>query len=391
VRKRMTILSSLAAMVVALAALTGCGGSSDASSDTTATAAGTTAAPATDWSYRAEFVDCTAAATDKKGCVGEKIAGTYNALPKADITKQWNICASLPHLKDAYWLAVNYGLVEEAKRAGATLQVFEAGGYTNLSKQISQLDNCVSQGANAVVIGGISYDGLNAKVDEFVGKDIPVIDILNGISSEKVSGHALVNFYDMGFQVGKYLAGLDKAVKVAWFPGPPGAGWVESANTGFKDAIKGSKVEVLATKYGDTGKEVQLALIENALQTYDQIDYIAGTAVTAEAAVSALQERNLTDKVKILADYMIPSTHKLIEDGQIACAPTDQPVVQARMGIDMAVRLLEGKELDEGYGRVGPQVQLVCGPSAGDKNNLGTFDYEATFAAKGFKPTFNVG
>ena len=34
----------------------------------------------------------------------------YKPLEKAE--KKWNICVSFPHMKDAYWLAVDYGVAE---------------------------------------------------------------------------------------------------------------------------------------------------------------------------------------------------------------------------------------------------------------------------------------
>ena len=55
----------------------------------------------------------------------------YTPLEKAD--KKWNICVSFPHMKDAYWLAVDYGVSEEAKDLGVAMHLVEAGGYTNLS------------------------------------------------------------------------------------------------------------------------------------------------------------------------------------------------------------------------------------------------------------------
>ena len=48
-------------------------------------------------------------------------------------------------MKDAYWLAVDYGVAEEAKRLGVKMQLVEAGGYTNLNKQISQIEDCVAR------------------------------------------------------------------------------------------------------------------------------------------------------------------------------------------------------------------------------------------------------
>src|SRR5690606_14888745 len=55
--------------------------------------------------------------------------------PLATAQRAWRLCASYPHLKDSYWLSVNYGMVEEARRLGVRLQVVEAGGYPNLGRQ----------------------------------------------------------------------------------------------------------------------------------------------------------------------------------------------------------------------------------------------------------------
>ncbi len=38
----------------------------------------------------------------------------YSPLEKA--SQKWNICVSVPHLKDEYWVAVDYGVSEEARR-----------------------------------------------------------------------------------------------------------------------------------------------------------------------------------------------------------------------------------------------------------------------------------
>ena len=145
-------------------------------------------------------------------------------------TQAWNICVSFPHMKDAYWLAVDYGAVEESRRQGVSMTLVEAGGYTNLDTQISQIEDCVQGGADAVVIGAISFDGLNNLVDEIVAQGIPVIDVINGMSSENLTAKSLVSFGEMGANACSWLADHvgDEATSIAWFPGPAGAGWVEA-------------------------------------------------------------------------------------------------------------------------------------------------------------------
>ncbi|MCO5059322.1 MAG: TMAO reductase system periplasmic protein TorT [Rhizobiaceae bacterium] len=307
----------------------------------------------------------------------------YTPLEKAE--KKWDLCVSFPHMKDAYWLGVDYGITEEAKRQGVKANVVEAGGYTELNNQISQIEDCVSAGADAVIIGAISFDGLNNLVAELAAKNIPVIDVINGMSSDKLSAKSLVSFGEMGAKAGEYLAGLHpaggEAAKVAWFPGPAGAGWVEAGNTGFQGAVDGSAIELVETKYGDTGKEVQAKLVEDTLEAYPDLDYIVGTAVTAEAAVPILRSRGLTDQVKILSYYYTPGVDQGISRGQILAAPTDSTVIQGRIAVDQAVRILEGKDYLK---HVGPALYVVT------QENHGDFDPSSTLAPDGFRPVFSV-
>lgn len=306
----------------------------------------------------------------------------YTPLNKA--AKAWDICVSFPHMKDAYWLGVNYGVASEAKRLGVKMQLVEAGGYTELNTQINQIEDCVAAGADAVVIGAISYDGLNNLVAEIRRKGVPVIDIINGMSSPELSAKSLVSFGEMGGKAGEFLAKKHpsgRKVKAAWFPGPAGAGWVEAGNSGFMAGVAGSAVEVVDTKYGDTGKEAQSALVEDALETYPDLDYIVGTAVTAEAAVPILRARGLTGKVKVVSYYFTPGVDQGIKRKQILAAPTDSTVIQGRIAIDQAVRILEKRDYHK---HVGPALYVVT------TDNHHDFDPSSTLAPAGFSPVFRV-
>ncbi len=156
---------------------------------------------------------------------------------------------------------------------------------------------------------------------------------------------------------------------------------MEAGNTGFTEAVKEGAIEVVDTKYGDTGKEAQLALLEDTLTAHPDINYIVGTAVTAEAAMQLVRDRGLEDQVKILSYYFTPGVFEGIKRGRILAAPTDSAVIQARVAIDQAVRILEGKEYEK---HVGPELYVI------DKTNIETFDRNSSLAPDGFKPEFSV-
>ena len=217
-------------------------------------------------------------------------------------------------------------------------------------------------------------------------KNIPVIDVINGISSPELSAKSLVSFGEMGAKAGEFLAKLHPAgstpVKVAWFPGPTGAGWVEAGNTGFIDAVKGSAVEVVETKYGDTGKEVQSKLIEDTLEAHPDVE---------------LHRRHRGDGRGRDPDPARPRTDGPDQGGRLllsrrastraSAAARSSPrrptstVIQGRIAIDQAVRILEGKDYLK---HVGPALFVVT------KDNVDGLRSASTLAPDGFAPIFRV-
>lgn len=304
--------------------------------------------------------------------------------PLAAASQKWRVCASYPHLKDSYWLSVNYGMVEEARRLGIAFNLVEAGGYPNLERQRTQIENCVAAGADALVVGAVSYEGLSDTIEK-IARDIPVVAAVNDIADRGITAKSGVSWVALGARTGELLARLHPAgsppVKVAWFPGPRGAGWVDFVERGFRRAIAGSAIEVVITKWGDTGKEIQLILIEEALEERPDIDYIVGSAVTAEAAVSLLRARGLTGRIKVVADYFTHAVFRGIKRRRILAAPTDFPVLQGRLAIDQAVRILEG-ELTVPH--AGPVVRIVT------PDNVDVIGPEGSLAPAWFSPTFTV-
>jgi protein TorT len=315
---------------------------------------------------------------------GKKQDYTWQMVKKEDITKPWKLCVLFPHLKDSYWVAADYGVVKEAERANVAMQLYEAGGYTNLSTQLNQMDNCIAQKFDAIILGAISADGVGALVKKATDAGIPVIDFVNGVNAPSTSGHALVSFYDLAYTTGKYLVekhGNEKLV-VGFFPGPQGAGWSDDAVKGFNDAIAGSNIKIAVTRRGDTGMNVQLDLIQNALQAYPDINYLVGVDIAAQAAAVAVRNAGQQGNIKVAAFDIIPPVYEDIAHGATEASPTDFTVLQGRLAVDMALRLLEKQELPAK--RAGPKPVMVTA------DNYDKIPQEDMFAPKSFQVQFTV-
>lgn len=308
-------------------------------------------------------------------------------IPLSNTKTNWNICVSFPHMKDTYWLAVNFGISQEIRRFGCTMQLYQAGGYGNLESQIQQIRQCVQEGADGVIAASISYDGLNELVTELKKKKIPVIDVINGISSSDVSAKSLVSFKEMGQKTGEYLVGMhpnekNGSVKIAWFPGPKGAGWVTAGNNGFLESLQGSNLQIVTTRYGDTGLSVQSELIRDVLNEYaNELDYIVGTGVTAEAAIKILRKRGLSKRIKIISYYLTPAVYRNLQRGKIIASSTDSAVIQGRIAVDQLVRILDNQPYDK---HVAPILHVI------DGDNIKGFDRKTMLAPHGFQATYTV-
>lgn len=310
------------------------------------------------------------------------LATDYQPLDKA--RQKWRICVAYPHLKDAYWLGVNYGMVQEAAQLGVGFRLVEAGGYPNLDRQIEQVKSCVAAGADALIVGTVSFDGLTPTLVE-ISKSIPVIAAVNDIADAGITAKSGVSWREMGRAAGEVITRAhpkgSAPVRLAWFPGTKGAGWVRFVEDGFRAGLADSSAQIVVVKYGDTGREIQLNLVEEALDADPDIDYLVGSGPMAEAAVSILRERGLTGRIAIVSDYMTPAVLRGIKRGKILAAPDDFPVLQGKLAMEQAVRAIEGS-LSERH--AGPRIATVTA------ENANAIDQNGTVAPASFLPVFEM-
>ncbi len=211
----------------------------------------------------------------------------------------------------------------------------------------------------------------------------PRVPTVNDIEDTGITAKSGVSWTTMGRVAGEYLAQRHKTgsepVTVAWFPGPQGAGWVDFIEAGFKQGLKDSAIEIVVTKWGDTGKEIQRTLVQEVLESHPKVDYIVGNALMAEAAISTLRNRKLENQIKVVSTYFTPAVYRGIRRGRILAAPTDSPVMQGRISIDQAVASLEGRDIVK---HAGPQIQMI------DQFNWQEIDISDSLAPPTFLPTF---
>lgn len=297
----------------------------------------------------------------------------YGMMERA--SQPWRICALLPHGKDRYWWGVSWGLAEQAKTLGVQLGIYQANSYADLPLQKKQWADCRALGAQAYILAAISADGLSEEIAQALAEKRPVIDLINGVSAE-VTSRALVSFADMAAQTIAHVlrdAGARSGIKLAWFPGPADAAWVQDGERGLMDALSGKPVELRLGGRGPTDTKTQSTLVREHLERAGMPDYIVGNAVAIEFAARLVAQRP-PPRPKLLAYYASAEVVDRIASGEVLAAPTDQPVLLARLSLDLAVRALQGQRVPK---RVSPTILML------DKQSLPSVDMSRLLAPKG--------
>lgn len=296
------------------------------------------------------------------------------------------ICAVYPHLKDSYWLSINFGMVERAKQRSIKLKVLEAGGYQNSNEQWGQIKQCLAWQADAILVGAVYYDHLSDKLVT-LNLDTPIFGLVNEVSTSKLTARTGVSWYKMGAKLGQYLANKhplndqEKKFTLAWFPGPKEGGGSQQSTLGVQDAIENSNVELVAIKYGFNEKIRQFSLLSETLDEFENIDYLAGNAVMAEMAISEVAHLDEAIRPKILSHYLSHGVYRGIMRGKILMANSDQMVLQGKMAVDQAIDYLLNKNIKKDQG---PEILVLT------KEYLNEFPKDQSLSPNDFKPVYSV-
>lgn len=300
----------------------------------------------------------------------------YVALDSAQ--QKWHLCASIPHMNNEFWYAINYGLVQEARRLGVSLEMKVAGGYHELEKQIQQVRDCAEAGADAVLLAAISPDDLNHLVPELHSKGVAVVNVANDMNADDLRAKSHVSFGERGWYLAEFLVKKhpdgSEVQKVAWLVPPGEAGWVfsehfnEEAAFGALDVVEGPENSIRG-------------LVPDTVYAYPDLDYIIGPPETAIEAAAHLDEIGRSGEIQVMSYDLSLAVLDAIRDGTVAAVPSDSPVIQARIAVDQAVRILEGHSY---HLHVGPYHFVV------HSGNVNDIDFTDLLAPPDFEPVMRV-
>ncbi|MBV6323340.1 TMAO reductase system periplasmic protein TorT [Duganella sp. HSC-15S17] len=315
---------------------------------------------------------------------GRVVPGTYAMAPKAN--KHWRIAFLFPHLKDPYWAGCSYGVISEARRLGVAVDILPATGYDDLNGQLRQMDAAIEAKYDAIVISPIGMTANNNSIAKARAAGIPVFELANDSRSDDLTIKVTTSLRAMGMEATRWMVrdaqqrGL-KSVNIGLLPGPMGAGWVKGEVDGTRIAAAEARipVNIVDIRYGDSDRKVQTQLATQMLAKHGaKLDYLLGCTGCAPAAVQPVKAAGLNGKLRVVAYDLTDEIAGMVRSGDIAAAADTKGVSQARVAINAAVNLLEGRGKDLPH-------TILINLGLVDQQNFASYPFDTSIAPEGYK------
>lgn len=281
----------------------------------------------------------------------------------------------------------------------------EAAGYqvdlqyasNDIATQVSQVENMINNGCQALVIASIDGDSLGTVLAQAKEKNIPVIAYDRLImNSDAVSYYATFDNYLVGKTQGEYIVkALDLENQAGPFnleivTGDPGDNNVNFFYGGAMDVlrpyidegklvVKSGQIEKDDVATANWATETAQARFENILSSYyadgTQLDVVLASNDSTALGVANALAANYTGKYPILTgqDCDVASVKNIIEGKQSMSIFKDTRTLAAAV-VDMVKAVMEGREAvvndtetyDNGTGVI---PSYLCEPVFADINN----------------------
>lgn len=251
------------------------------------------------------------------------------------------------HQTNAFQIAVSEAAEAKAKELGVDLTILSAD--QDAATQISQIEQCVSEGYNAILFEPVDPDGLADAAKSAADAGVVVINVISACTDWQANGISAVSYGDN--------------VK---------AGETEMQNVADLLGGKGN-IAILTGPSGDSGGLQRMQGYENILANYPDIKQVVSPAdcqwdtASAQSTVESWLSAYDLDAIVCQNDGMAvgagnaagansgiiitgvdgtPDGFEAIQDGRITGTVSQNGGAMAANAIEAAVKLIDGGTLD---------------------------------------------
>ena len=252
-----------------------------------------------------------------------------------------------------YWQIVLAGARKAGKDLGVNVPELGPQSESDITGEISILENAVASNPAAVVIAPTQFQALGKPIDA-AAKKVKIIGIDSAADSK-----AFTSFLTTDNVAGGRIAadGLAAAIQakygkaegdVALITSLPGVGSLDQRAKGFKEEIaaKYPGLKLVADKVADGQATTGLNIMTDLITANPNLRGVfASNLIMAQGAGQAMAENRKSDTIKVIGFDSDPKTVKFLQDGVLAGLVVQDPFRMGYEGIKTALAASKGEKV----------------------------------------------
>lgn len=274
------------------------------------------------------------------------IGGTTALVSAQDYT----LGLSVSTLNNPFFVSLRDGAKEAAEEHGVELVV--ADGQDSVSTQMSDIENLIARGVDALLINATDGEAVVPAVKEANEAGIPVLAIDRGISGGDVAIYVASNNVTGGKMAAHYTAAkMALQGKIVMLEGIPGTSAARERGQGFTEVVDSlPDLEIISSEPAGFAQNEGYEVMQNILTAETDIDAVfAQNDLMALGALQAIEGADRSDEMFVVGFDAIDPAIEAIGNGRMSATVMQQPSLMGEMGVEQAIKLLEGeKEVEEG-------------------------------------------
>ena len=266
---------------------------------------------------------------------------------EAPATDSMKLGLSVSTLNNPFFVTLKEGAEAEAKKQG--IQITAVDAQNDPAKQISDIEDLIQQGVNALIINPTDSAAVVAAIESANSAGIPVITVDRSAEGGEVVAHIASDNVAGGKMAGEFiLETLGSKGKIVELEGIPGSSAARERGEGFHSAVDGVEgVEVVAKQAADFDRAKGLTVMENILQGNKDIQAVfAHNDEMALGALEALAAAGLNDVLVVGFDATDDAV-KAVEDGRMGATVAQKPDLIGQKGVETAISVIKGETVEE--------------------------------------------
>ena len=219
----------------------------------------------------------------------------------------------------------------------------------SIDEQIQLVEQAITNRVDAIVITPCDSVGIVPAVKKANEAGILVVTPNTKSMGGNILAYVGVENYNVGYDLGVALCeALKSKGKVLLMEGKAGNSTAEERAVGFKDAIKKyPDIELLDTQPADFDRAKAMTVMENWLQTYDQIDGVLSiNKDMGLGAVQAIHAAGRENEIISITFDLDDDVKDALREGLLYASGDQNEKSQAYIGIATALFALKGYAVD---------------------------------------------